>query len=102
MDSEGEAYLFSQYPQPPRRPEEDLEKERPTAHLNDSYLDALEIYIDELSNFIRDVQKAEVSENQKLFFFVLFFGFTLLLFVGRECFTASLRSSSSLSKARIL
>ncbi len=57
--------FFSQYPQPPRRPEEDRQKEKLTAALNDDYLQSLEQYIDELETFIREVQAAEVRRLSK-------------------------------------
>jgi hypothetical protein len=65
MDDDVDMTFFSQYPQPPRRPEEDRQKEKLTAVLNDDYLQSLEQYIDELENFIREVQAAEVSRLSK-------------------------------------
>ncbi len=62
MDDDADMAFFSQYPQPPLRPEEDQQKEKLTAALNDQYLQALETYIDELGAFIREVQVAEVRD----------------------------------------
>lgn len=52
---------FNQYPQPPALSEEDRQKTKLTASLQDEYLDALEQYIEELGNFIREIQKQEVT-----------------------------------------
>lgn len=57
-----EAY-FSALPQPPVLPEEDHMKTRLATTINDEYLQNLEMYIDDLSSFIRDVQKQEVRST---------------------------------------
>jgi len=51
--------FFSAFPQPPELAEED----RIIGHvtINDEYLTSLEAYIEDLGQYIRDVQKREVS-----------------------------------------
>ena len=66
MDEDVDMTFFSQYPQPPLRPEEDRQREKLTAGLHDDYLQSLEQYIEELETFIREVQAAEVSRLSKL------------------------------------
>jgi hypothetical protein len=81
MDAEAER-VFAAYPQPARRAEEDAQKERLSAALNDAYLDSLETYIDQLQDFVRDVQKSEVGAFFLFqFFFFFFFFFFFLCFV---------------------
>ena len=64
MDN-GDLRYFSQYPMPPRLAEEDRQKLKLTSSLRDEYLESLEAFIDELGEFIRGVQKQEVSRQKK-------------------------------------
>jgi hypothetical protein len=54
-----EAY-FSQYPQPPALAPEDQARTRISSKVNDEYLTNVELYIDDLSTYIRSVQAQEV------------------------------------------
>ena len=64
MDN-GDLRYFSQYPMPPRLAEEDRQKLKLTSSLRDEYLESLEAFIDELGEFIRGVQKQEVSRQKR-------------------------------------
>jgi hypothetical protein len=80
MADENERRYFSQYPQPPALSEEDFQREHLTAGVKDDYLQSLEAYIDELEEFIRDVQKQEVRPGILFLFFSFFFVFFSFFF----------------------